>query len=119
MVLVTGSKRVWFASMAISIVLFAIIYFTVIRPDQSTANHALKSGLAQSQQVINQAQKQLSTASSAANGAGAAAGSSAAVTSAVNQGQKILSKAQKLTKCVAAAGTDTGKLATCQSQYGG
>ena len=31
----------------------------------------------------------------------------------------MLSKAQKLTACVAAAGTDTTKLQVCQSKYSG
>ena len=101
MYVVTGSRRTWFVSAAISLILFLIVYFTVIRPDNNAAQQALKSGLQQSQQVINQTQKQLK--SSGIN-------SSAA--------QTQLSRAAKLTACVQAAGTDTGAITTCQAKYG-
>lgn len=104
MYVVTGSRRMWFVSAAISLILFLIVYFTVIRPDNNAANQALKSGLQQSQQVINQAQKQLKS-----SGVSGAVGS---------QAQQTLSKAAKLTSCVQAAGTDTSKLSACQSKYG-
>ena len=72
MYVITGNRRLWFLSSAVSLVLFLIVYFTVIRPDTNAANQALKSGLQQSQQVINQAQKQLksSGASSSAGNSG-------------------------------------------------
>jgi hypothetical protein len=104
MVLVTGNLKLWLVGMAASLLIFAVLFFTVIKPSSDTANQAVKSGLQQSQQAINQAQKQISS--------GAGAGSS------VNkQAKKQLSKASKLTSCVAAAGTDTGKIAACQSQF--
>ncbi len=106
MYIVTGSRRLWFVSAGVSLILFLIVYFTVIRPDNNAANQALKSGLQQSQQVLSQAQKQLSSSGASASGAGA-------------QAQKQLSQAAKLTACVQAAGTDTGAIATCQSKYGG
>jgi type II secretory pathway component PulM len=92
----------WLVGMAASLVIFAVVYFAVIKPSTDTANQALKSGLQQSQQILNQAQKQL-------GGLAGQAGSA---------GSKALSAAQKLTACVTAAGTDTGKLAACQSQFG-
>jgi hypothetical protein len=101
-VLVTGSMRLWAVSMAVSLIIFAVLYFTVIRPDNNTANQAIKSGLQQSQQVLNRAQKQLKNAGGQASG----------------QGQKVLDRASKLTSCVASAGTDPSKLATCQSKFG-
>ena len=88
-----------------TVIIFGILYFTIIKPDNNTANQAVKAGLQQSQQVINQAKKQLSTS-----------GASAAVSS---QASQQLDKASKLTSCVAAAGTDPSKLANCQAQYGG
>lgn len=106
MYVMTGSRRLWLVSSAVSLVLFLIVYFTVIRPDNNAANQALKSGLQQSQQVINQAQKQLKSSG--------AAGSAVS-----SQAQQTLSKAAKLTACVQAAGPDTSKLAACQSKYGG
>jgi flagellar biosynthesis/type III secretory pathway M-ring protein FliF/YscJ len=104
MVLVTGSKRLWAISMAVSLIIFAVLYFTVIRPDNNTANQAVKSGLQQSQQVINQAQKQLKDA-----------GPSNAAT---RKGTKELNKAAQLTSCVASAGTDTSKIQACQAKFG-
>ena len=113
MVLIQGSRRMWLASTVVSLVIFLIVYLTVIRPDQNTANQAVKTGLQQSQQVINQAKQQLSNAGAQAGSANGAAGK------AIKQGQQVLSKAQKLTACVAAAGTDTTKLQVCQSKYSG
>jgi hypothetical protein len=106
MYVVTGNRRMWFLSAGISLILFLVLYFTVIKPDNNAANQALKTGLQQSQQVINQAQKQLKSSGASSSGAGA-------------QAQTQLSRAAKLTACVQAAGTDTGKLASCQSKFGG
>jgi type II secretory pathway component PulM len=103
MVLINRSGRLWMVSLAASLIVFAVVYFTVIKPSSDTANQALRSGLQQSQQVLNQAQQQL-------KGVGGQAGAA---------GSKALSAAQKLTACVTAAGTDTSKLAACQSQFGG
>lgn len=105
MYLITGGRRMWFVSAGVSLILFLIVYFTVIRPDNNAAQQALKSGLQQSQQVINQAQKQLGSSGVSNSSVGA-------------QAQAQLSKAAKLTSCVQAAGTDTGQLAACQSKYG-
>jgi type II secretory pathway component PulM len=103
MVFVTRNPRLWMASMAASLIIFAVVYFAVIKPSTDTANQALKSGLQQSQQVLNQAQQQLKSVGGQAGAAGS----------------KALSAAQKLTACVTAAGTDTSKLAACQSHFGG
>jgi flagellar biosynthesis/type III secretory pathway M-ring protein FliF/YscJ len=116
MVMLTYSKRMWMASLAVSLIIFGVVYFTVIRPDNNTANNAIKAGLQQSQQALNQAQQQLSNAS---NQAGAASGAaSSAASGASTTASKVINKAAKLTSCVAAAGTDTTKLAACQSQFG-
>ena len=64
MVLVTGNWRIALAGLAASLLIFGVLFFTVIQPSQNTANQAVKTGLQQSQQALNQAQKQLSTASS-------------------------------------------------------
>jgi type II secretory pathway component PulM len=104
MVLVTGNWRIWLAGMAASLVMFAVIYFAVIQPSTNTANQAVRTGLQQSQQIINQAKKTLS------NGGGqtGAAGSTA---------QKTLNTAGKLAACVSAAGADPTKLEACQTKY--
>jgi hypothetical protein len=92
--------------MAASLVIFAVVFFTVIQPSMNTANQALKSGLQQSQQVIKQAQQQLGSDSGQAGGANVKA-------------QQQLGKAAKLTSCVAAAGTDPAKIQACQAKYAG
>jgi hypothetical protein len=104
MVLVTGNWRIWMAGMAASLLMFAVIYFAVIQPSESTANQALKMGLQQSQHVLNQAKKQLSTDGGQAGAAGSTA-------------QKALNTAGKLAGCVSAAGTDPTKLEACQTKY--
>jgi Flp pilus assembly protein TadG len=87
-----------------SLVIFLIVLFAVILPAQNTANQAisqgnraLNQGLQQTQQAIKQSKK-------------AFAGNKSA--------QQTLSNAQKLTACVAAAGTDPSKLTACQSKFG-
>lgn len=105
MVLVTSNWRLWAVGMVTSLAIFLLVYFTVIQPSTNTANQALKTGMQQTQQVINQAKKQLDSS-----------GATGAVSSQANQ---QLNKASKLTSCVAAAGTDPSKLANCQSHYGG
>ncbi len=98
MVLVTGNWRVALAGLAASLVIFAVVFFTVIQPSENTANQAVKTGLQQTQQALNQAAKQSSSATGAAN--------------------QAVSKAAKLAGCLASAGIDTAKVQTCQAQYG-
>jgi hypothetical protein len=116
MVIVSNNWRLWAAGMAASLVIFAVVFFAVIKPSNDTANQAIKSGIQQSQQVLNQAQKQLSTASGQSAPAGQP--STPSVKSVQAQGQKVLSKAQQLTQCTAAAGTDPTKLQACAAKFG-
>lgn len=88
--LVVSSGRWWLASAAVSLIIFLIVYFTVIKPDNNTANQLLRSGEQQVQQAVNSAK---------ANGAQVPAG------------------VTNLANCIAAAGTDTGKIAACQSKF--
>lgn len=111
MVLVTGSLRIWMAATAASLLIFAVLSFTVIQPSTNTANQAIKAGEQQAQQVINQAQKQLSSASGQA---GSASGQASTV---ATQAQQPLNNAAKLSACVTAAGTDVGKIQACQAKY--
>jgi hypothetical protein len=104
MVLITNNWRLWGLGMLSSLVIFAVLYFTVIKPDNNAANQALKSGLQQSQQVIRQSQKEL-------NNSGAPSG-------VTKKAKHELGAAAKLTACVQAAGTDTSKLASCQAKFG-
>jgi F0F1-type ATP synthase membrane subunit b/b' len=115
MVVVTGNWRIWMAGMAASLVIFAVVFFAVIKPSSDTANQAIKSGLQQSQQVINQAQKQLGTAEKQAGSAEKQAGAAAGAVS--TQAQQQLSNASKLAACVSAAGTDVAKATACQVKF--
>ena len=133
-VLITNSKRMWIVGMAVSLTIFALLYLTVIKPSSDTANHAVKAGLQQTQQAITQAQKQLdgaagqtaaapstsdqaSTVASQVHQAGTAPGASEPANTVASQAQQQLSKAAKLTSCVAAAGTDLGQVQACQAKY--
>jgi hypothetical protein len=137
MLLVTSNKRLWALGMVISLAVFAVMYFTVIRPSTNTANQAIKTGLRQSQQAINQADKQLTDAAaqtgatvsqSRTDNASAQTGTTAGhaqprdgnsqTAAVVAQAQQQLGNAAKLASCDAAAGTDPAKLQSCQSQFG-
>ena len=117
---IVGNWKTAVIGSIVSLVIFAIVYFTVIKPDNNTANQALKAGLQQTQQALKQAQTQESQVSNAVKQAtsnsGAAASQASAAQSAV---QSSLSNAQKLTACVQAAGTDVSAISTCQSKYQG
>ena len=104
MVLVTGNWRVWAAGMAASLVIFAVLFFTVIKPSSDTANQAVKTGLQQSQQALSQASKQLSSVGGQAGSAG-------------GQAQQALSAAGKLTACLSSAGTDPTAIELCKTKY--
>jgi len=112
MLLVTNNWRMWAVGMATSLLIFAVVYFAVIQPDQNTANQALKTGLQQSQQAINQAQKQLGTAGQAAGGSASGQAGSVA-----GQAQQQLGNAAKLTACLTSAGTNAGAIQACQANY--
>jgi hypothetical protein len=101
----------WLIGLAVSLGIFLVLYFTVIKSSTDTANNAIKSGVQQSQQALNQATKQLNSASGEAGAAGGQAGAAS------SQASQQLSKAAKLTACVSAAGTDLTKVQACQAQY--
>jgi type II secretory pathway component PulM len=90
----------WVAYATVSLVIFGVLYFTVIKPDTNAANNAIKTGLQQSQQVISQASKQLTTAGQASSAA-----------------SQATQKAAQLSTCLVSAGTDVTKIQTCQTQY--
>ena len=112
MVLVTGNQRMWAIGMFVSLAIFGVLYFTVIKPSSDTANQAVKTGLQQSQQALSQAQQQVSSATGAASGA-----NGTQVKAATGQVASALSNAQKLTACVSAAGTDATQLQACQVKF--
>ena len=125
MVLVTGNWRIAMAGLAASLLIFGVLFFTVIQPSQNTANQAIKSGLQQSQQALNQAQKQLSSAGSQATPATPATPATSAtsqvqqqISKATGQAQQQLSKAAKLANCLSQAGIDASKIQACQANFG-
>lgn len=105
MVLITNNIRLWLVGMAVSLAIFAVVYFAVIKPNENTANQAVKAGLQQTHQALNQAQQQINNAAGQAGSAAAPA-------------QQALSKAQQLTTCLTKAGTDAGAMQTCQAKFG-
>jgi F0F1-type ATP synthase membrane subunit b/b' len=113
MIVFTNNWRIWMAGTAASLAIFLVVFFTTIQPSMNTADQAVKTGLQQSQQALNQAQKQISSAPATVGGA---AGGAATIT---KQAKKALGNAAKLTSCVAAAGTDPTKMAACQTKYSG
>ena len=120
MVLVTGNWRIAMAGLAASLLIFGVLFFAVIKPSENTANQAVKTGLQQSQQALNQAQKQLASPITSPSGATGSAASQVQkqVSQATGQAQQTLSKAAKLTSCIAQAGTDASKLQACQANFG-
>lgn len=116
MVLVTGNWRVALAGLAASLLIFGVLFFTVIQPSQHTANQAIKTGLQQSQQALNQAQKQLTGASNQASPSAPAVQSQ--VSQATGQAQQKLNQAAKLANCLSQAGIDTSKIQACQANFG-
>jgi F0F1-type ATP synthase membrane subunit b/b' len=116
MVLVTGNWRIALAGLAASLLIFGVLFFSVIQPSENTANQAVKTGLQQSQQALNDAQKQLSTAGSQVSSA--TPQTQQQIAGATSQAQQTLSKAAKLANCLSQAGIDTSKVAACQANFG-
>jgi hypothetical protein len=117
MVIVSNNWRLYLAGLAVSLAIFAVLFFTVIKPSTDTANQAVKTGLQQTQQALNQAQNQVSSATTQASTTASNASQSAST--AGNTASSAVNNATKLTSCLASAGTDTSKIESCQSKYGG
>jgi hypothetical protein len=90
-----GGWKYWLAGMVVSVGIFAVIYFTVIKPTTDTANDVLRKSLHESQQQLNEAKKNAPDA----------------------QSKKQLSQAEKLTACLQDAGTDVSKVQDCQAKF--
>jgi cellobiose-specific phosphotransferase system component IIA len=75
-----------------SIAIAAFIYFVIVKPQTDSANTQVDHALKQAQPSIDAANKQL------------------------KQAQPAINRAQKLQQCILAAGTDTTKIAACNSQ---
>jgi hypothetical protein len=90
----------------VPLIIFAVMYFTVIKPSSDTANDAVRT----TTQAVTQQLDQARTDTAAATKQAADAAPPAA--------QKTMDDAAKLTDCVAKAGADTGALADCQASFG-
>jgi F0F1-type ATP synthase membrane subunit b/b' len=88
--IVVNNSKYWLISLAVSVIIFLIVYFTVIKSSTDTANNILKSTNQQVQQALKNANKET-------NGAA--------------------SQAAKLQACIAAAGTDASKAAACAQKF--
>jgi Flp pilus assembly protein TadG len=92
MFVVVRSPKYVLISLAVTLGIFLIVYFTVISPDQNAANNAVQQGNAAlkagEQQAVN-----------AANQSGVPAG------------------VKNLTACIAAAGSNTAELQACSAKY--
>jgi hypothetical protein len=78
-------------ALGVSVAIFLILYFAVIKPGNDTATNAAKQGEQQIQQAVSNAAK-------------------------ANPGS-VPAYAQQLTACIAAAGTDAGKVQACSAKY--
>jgi len=95
MIIVTGSWKIWLVGLAVSLGIFAVIYFTVIKPTTDTANETVRNSFQQSNDAIQQAKQE------APPGA-----------------KRRLDQAEKLTACLQDAGIDTGAIQDCEAKYG-
>jgi hypothetical protein len=95
MVVMGGGGKWWLLSLLVSVGIFAVLYFTVIKPTTDTANDALRNSLQQSQDQLNEAKKDAPTP----------------------QARHALNQAEKLTACIKDAGTDTSQIADCQARF--
>jgi hypothetical protein len=91
-----GGWKIWLAGLAVSLGIFAVLYFTVIKPTTDTANEAIRTGLEQSQQQIDDAKQDAPTP----------------------EARRQLSQASKLTGCLQDAGTDVSAVQECQAKFG-
>jgi type II secretory pathway component PulM len=78
-------------ALAVSAALVLVIYLAVIQPANNTANTALRQGEKQLQQAVQSANR--------------------------TSGGAVPVGVTNLTNCIAAAGTDTGKIQACQVKF--
>jgi Tfp pilus assembly protein FimV len=121
MVYITNSGRMWLAGMAVSLAIFGVLFFTVIKPSSDTANQAMKSGMQETQKILDQTGKQLNAVGGQAATAGAAATTAGqagtAAQTAAGSAQQAVNKAAKLASCITAAGSDVAQVQACQVRY--
>jgi flagellar biosynthesis/type III secretory pathway M-ring protein FliF/YscJ len=91
MLIVVRNPMYRIVALGVSLAIAAIIYFAVIKPNNDTANQALRQSEQQVQQAVNQADKQ--------------------------SGGAVPKGVKDLASCMAAAGTDTGKIQACTAKF--
>lgn len=91
MVIISRNPAHRLIALGVSLAIVLIVYFAVIKPNNDTANNAVKQGEQQLQQAVNNANKQ--------------------------SGGAVPTSVTNLTSCIAAAGTDTGKIQACQAKF--
>jgi hypothetical protein len=91
MIVVVRNPMYRLIALGVSVAIVVILYFAVIKPSNYTANTALKQGEQQLQQAVSNANK--------------------------SSGGAVPTSVTNLTSCIAAAGTDTGKIQACSAKY--
>jgi hypothetical protein len=89
MYVIVSSLRYRLIAAVVSLAIFGVVYFAVIKPNHDTANNAVTQSEKQLQQVLNNVNKQ--------------------------SGVTVPSSAVNLSACLAAAGTDTAKIQACSA----
>jgi hypothetical protein len=91
MIVVVRNPMYRLIALAVSVAIVVILYFAVIKPNNDTANTAVTQGEQQLQQAVSNANK--------------------------SSGGAVPTSVTNLTACIAAAGTDTGKIQACSAKY--
>jgi hypothetical protein len=91
MYVIVNSLRYRLIAAVVSLAIFGVVYFTVIKPNHDAANNAVTQSEKQLQQVLNNANKQ--------------------------SGVSVPSSAVNLSTCLAAAGTDVSKIQACSTSH--
>jgi flagellar biosynthesis/type III secretory pathway M-ring protein FliF/YscJ len=109
MVYYTNNWRIYLLGLAASLVIFGVVFFTVIKPNSDTANQAVKAGVQQAQQAaaqFDQAAGQTGTVSSQPQGPAT-----------TGHAERAINSAARLATCVSDAGTDVAKIQSCQVKF--
>jgi hypothetical protein len=113
MVYYTNNWRIYLVGLAASLIIFGVLFFTVIKPSSNTANQAVKTGIQQAQQAVTQAAKQLDRTAEQAD----VVGSQPEGHTIGSQARSTINSASKLATCVSTAGTDVAKIQACQVKF--
>lgn len=96
MIIVSGGWKIWLVGLAVSLGIFAVVYFTVIKPTTDTANEAIRNSFQQTEKQLGEAKRNAPTPAA----------------------ERELSQAERLTACLQDAGIDVSAVQDCQAKYG-